>query len=147
MFPEIDRLPCTQQQSAVVNTQAHGLGGECCADMGWHVVITFVVVQVTSTPAVWSARSSSVLRHHGIHPGLQIFQDPWIGVFIDGEAAAGVQAGEMHHPGHQTGLVHPLIQLSVQGGETRSVRVDLQLRQQLIQRHAMRPASLSLARP
>ena len=48
MLPEIDRLPGAQEQSAVVNTQAHGLGGECCADMGWHVAITFVVVQVTA---------------------------------------------------------------------------------------------------
>ena len=53
----------------------------------------------------------------------------------------------MHHPGDQSGLVHALIQLLVQGGETRSVRVDLQLRQQLIQRHGMGPVALSLARP
>ena len=147
MLPEIDRLPGAQEQSSVVNTQAHGLGGECCADMGWHVVITFVVVQVTATSTVWSARPSSVLRHHGIHPGRQVFEDPWIGILIDGQAAAGVQAGEMHHPGDQSGLVHALIQLLVQGGETRSARFDLQLRQQLIQRHAMGPVALSLARP
>ena len=82
-----------------------------------------------------------------MHPGRQIFQDPWIGIFIDGEAAAGVQAGEMYYPCHQSGLVHALIQLLVQGGKTWSLRVDLQLRQQLIQRHAMGPAVLSLARP
>ena len=146
MLPEIDRLPGAQEHSAVVNTQAHGLGGERCADMGWHVVITFVVVQVTATSTVRSARPSAVLRHHGIHPGRQIFQDPWIGIFIDGEAAAGVQAGEMHHAVDQSGLAHALIQLLVQGSEARSVCVDLQVRQPLIQRHAMAFAAFSLAR-
>jgi hypothetical protein len=114
--------------------------------MGRHIVIPFVVVQVPTTMSVWATRSGSVLRHHRVHPCGQILEHPRISILINGEAATGVQAREVHHSNVQSGLEHQLIQLVVERGETWSVSVDLQFIQHLSQRHPTGSSAASLAR-
>ena len=68
MLPEIHRLPGAQQQATVLNAERHGLAGECRSDVRRHVVIAFIVVEVTATLTLGICWPSPVLRDNSLHP-------------------------------------------------------------------------------
>jgi hypothetical protein len=69
-----------------LNTQVQGLTRQSGADMGWHVIGTFVVMDVWTT--FWN---------HIRHPSLEVLKNSWIGILVNGEAGACVEACEMQH--------------------------------------------------
>ena len=81
--------------------------------MGRHVVVTLVIVQVAGALAVAVQGTTAILRNHGIHPGLEILEHPGIGVLVDGQTAAGVQAAQMQHAPLDSGGTDPAVELPV----------------------------------
>jgi hypothetical protein len=86
VLPEVNGLPSSQNKTTALNTQVQGLARQGGADVGWHVIGTFVVVEVRTT--FW---------HHIRHPSLEVLKNPWIGILINREAGACVKAGEMQY--------------------------------------------------
>jgi hypothetical protein len=120
-----------------IDAQGEGLGGECRTDVGGHVVITLVIVQIGAALAVAVQGTAAILRDHRIHPGLQIRQNPGIGVLIDGQTAAGVQAAQVQHaPLHASGT-NPTVEFPVERGEAWAVGRNLDLVQVLLHRSAL----------
>ena len=89
-----------------LRAEAQGLAGERRSDVGRHVISSFVVMEITAV--FWNGIG---------HPCIQVLQHPWIGVLVDGEAGAGVQAGEMQNALVQTRAADPGVQLPVQSGD------------------------------
>ena len=91
VFPEVDGLPGAEHQLAVLKAEAQAGTGESGADVGWHVIGPLVVVAVGAQRALAADRPCALPRHQSPQVGRQVSQHPGIGVFIDGEGAAGVQ--------------------------------------------------------
>jgi hypothetical protein len=89
-----------------LNTQAQGLARQGGADVGRHVIGTFVVMDVRTT--FW---------HHIRHPSLEVLKNPWISILINREAGACVEAGEMQHTLVQSSGPQPSIQRPIDTGE------------------------------
>ncbi len=135
MFPEVHRLPHAQQESSLIHTQGHRLRRQRSADVSRHVIWTLVIVPIAVTPTVPICRTPTILRNNRFHPGRQVLKHPGVSVFIDGQARAGVQTGEVQHTLIETGASNPGIELLIQSGETRSRRSQLQDMQTLHQIH------------
>jgi hypothetical protein len=89
-----------------LNTQVQGLARQGGADVGWHVIGTFVVMDVWTT-----------FGHHIRHPSLEVLKNPWIRILIDSEAGACMQACEMQHTLVQASGTQPCIQGLIDTGE------------------------------
>jgi len=144
MLPEIHRLPLSEHQTTVVHAQRQGLTGESSADMGRHVVIAFIVVEVTAALAIAIAWTFAVIGNNRLHPGVEVFENPRIGVFVDGEAGARVQTGEMQHPQLNVSAADPAVELFVQAREALAWSGDHQLIQNLVHGHVVGSLSLVL---
>jgi hypothetical protein len=86
VLPEVNGLPSSQNQTTILNTQAQGLARQGGADVGWHVIGTFVVMDVWTT-----------FGHHIRHPSLEVLKNPRIRILINREAGACVEACEIQH--------------------------------------------------
>ena len=86
VFPDVHVLPGAQQQLSSTDAQAEGLAGQCCSDMGRHVIRSFVVMQITAV--FWNG-----IRH----PCIKVLQNPWISVLIDRQACTGVQTRQVQN--------------------------------------------------
>jgi hypothetical protein len=106
VLPEVYGLPSSQYQATILNTQAQGLARQGGADVGWHVIGAFVVMDIRTT--FW---------HHIRHPSLEVLKNPWIGILINREAGACVEAGEMQHTLVQSSGPQPSIQRPIDTGE------------------------------
>ena len=106
MFPEVHGLPGAQQQLASTHAQAEGLAGECCSDVGRHVIGSFVVMEITAV--FWNGIG---------HPCIEVLQHPWIRVLIDREAGAGVQTCEVQHALVEARAPDPGVQSCIETGE------------------------------
>ena len=106
MLPEVHGLPGAQQQLSSTDAQAEGLAGECCSDMGRHVIRSFVVMEIAAV--FWNG-----IRH----PCIQVLQNPWISVLVDREACARVQAREVQYALVKACVADPGVQPTVQTGE------------------------------
>ena len=124
VLPEIDRLPGAQGKSSRFDAEAEGLTGERRADVGGHVIGAFVVVAVPTG-----------FGHDDPHPIGEILKNPRIGVFIDGEAGTGVQAGEMQHSLPDGRVGQPLVDAAIEAGESLPRGLELQVVQNLLQCH------------
>ena len=135
VLPEVNRLPDTEQKSALVNTQRHRLSCKRCSDVSRHVIRPFIIVliRVALSPAI--SRPKTILRNNRLHPRRQITQHTWIGIFIDGQACTGVQTSQMQHALLQAALCNPGIQALVQAEEARPLGCQLQNMQMLNQLH------------
>ena len=81
-----------------------------------------------------------------IHPARQILQHSWIGVFVDRETGAGVEAGEMQSTLADARAGQPPVDHRVQPREPFAARRNVQLvpdHCQLIC-HGSRPGSINL---
>ena len=124
MLPEVNGLPGAQQQLPPADAQVQGLAGERGSDVGRHVISSFVVVEITAV--FWNGIG---------HPCIQVLQHPWIGVLVDGEAGAGVQAGEMQNALVQPRAADPGVQPPVQPGEAPPRGLNCDLMQDLLHTH------------
>ena len=106
MFPEVHGLPGAQQQFSSNHAQAEGLAGECCSDVGRHVIGSLVVMEITAV--FWNGIG---------HPCIQVFQHPWIRVLIDRETGAGVQTCEVQDSLVEACAADPGIQPAIETGE------------------------------
>jgi hypothetical protein len=86
VLPEVNGLPSSQNKTTALNTQVQGLARQGGADVGWHVIGTFVVMDVWTT-----------FGHHIRHPSLEVLKNPRIRILINGEAGACMEACEMQH--------------------------------------------------
>ena len=132
VLPEVHRLPGAKEQLSVLNAQGQRLTGQRGADVCGHVVVAFVLMPITGSVALAVERASAVLGNGGIHPGVQVVEDPWIGVFINGEAGAGVQTGEVHHAQMNSTTADPGVEFFVEPGESCPRGADHQLMKHLI---------------
>ena len=80
VFTQINPLPGAHQQFALADGNGQIVTNQTGFDVGRHVVGPFVSMQVIRR----------VLRHHLVEMALQIRTHCWVGIFIDGEAGAGV---------------------------------------------------------
>lgn len=133
MFPEIDGLPCSQHQTAAVEAQLKTGAGEGRADMGRHVVLSFIVVHIGAQGTLATEGPNPFLGHQGLEIGRQVLQHPGISIFIDGEGAAGVQATDERLPRTQTTGADLPIEGCGEIGEPFPARVHLQMAQKLLQ--------------
>ena len=92
-------------------------------------------MQVAPALTIRSLGTSTILWNNRVHPGRQILQHPWVGVFVDGEAAAGVETGEMQNPGVDASGRQPLIQLWIEARETLAMGLERELLQHLLHGH------------
>jgi hypothetical protein len=88
--------------------------------MGGHVVVAFIVMQVTGAFAITVDRAFAVLRHKGIHPCLQVLENTRVSVFVDRQAGAGMQTGQVQHTLCDAGSSDPSVQRFVQPREARA---------------------------
>ena len=105
----------------MINAEGYGLTCQCCSDVGWHIIITFVVMGIETTPAFTIDRTFSVLWYDSVHPGLQVFEYAWIGILIDCEAGAGVQTSEMQHACFDGRFGDQVVQAFVESCKPRAV--------------------------
>ena len=130
VLPEVHGLPGAKQQLPSTDAQAEGLAGQCCSDMGRHVIRSFVGMEI---PAVF---------RNGIgHPRIKVLQHPWISVLVDGEACTGVQTREVQNGLVEARAADPGIQPTVQTGESFPRGLDRNLMQDLLHSHHSRAFS------
>jgi hypothetical protein len=127
MLPQVNPLPHPEEQSAAFHAEGHGLGGECRTDVGRHVVVALVVVEVAGAVALAILRTEAILWDHGIHPCRQIAQHPGVSVLVDRQACAGVHARQVQHAQVDAGGCDPAVELLVEADEALPMRGDLQL--------------------
>jgi hypothetical protein len=132
VLPQVNPLPNPKEQFPAIKTQRQGLGGEGRTDVGRHVVVTLVIVSIAGALAVAVEGTTTILRDHRIHPGLQIRQNPGIGVLIDGQAAAGVQAAQVQHASLHASGTNPVVEFPVQAAEAWAVGRNLDCVQVLL---------------
>ena len=90
---------------------------------------------IETTPAFAIDRTFSVLWYDSIHPGLQVFEYAWIGILVDCETGAGVQASEMQHPCFDGRFGDQVVQAFVESCKPRAVGWHLKLAKVLFQGH------------
>ena len=132
VFPQVDALPHTHQQAAVLDAQAQGLAGQGRADVGGHVVIALVVMGVANPVAKAIGGAIAVLGNQRLHPGGQVVQHPRVRVLVDRQAGAGVQAAQVQHAQVDARCRNPLVELAIEPGETLALGAYLQLMQGLL---------------
>jgi len=95
VLPEVHGLPGAEQEAPLLKAQAQAGGREGGADVGWHVVGAFVVMAPGPQLALATQGSHPRRRYQGPQEGGQVLQHPGISVFVDGEAAAGMQGNQV----------------------------------------------------
>lgn len=133
VLPEIDGLPGAEQQPPASERQGEGGAGEGRADVGGHVIGTFVVMAIGAQIAPAADRSHALLGHEGLQVSGQIDQHPRVSVFVDGERAGGVQTGQVGQAGGQTTGSDLAINGGADVGEALAAGVKAELVQALAQ--------------
>lgn len=80
MFPKINSLPCAERQFAIGNGDAEIHRRQCCADMSWHIVVTFARV---------TKEGIAVGNEPGEKP-FEITANFRVGIFLDQKRGGGV---------------------------------------------------------
>ena len=135
VLPEVDPLPGAQEQASFIDAETEGLTGQCRADVGRHVVKTLIVVAITVAMACGGHGAAAILGDNRIHPALQVLKHSGIGVFVNGQAGARVQTGQMQHSPLQSRASQPGVQSFIESGEAAAWCGDLQLFETLIEGH------------
>lgn len=143
MLPEVNGLPGAEQQAAPLKAQAQARAGEGRADVGRHVIRSFIVMHVGAQGALAAQRPHALGWHQGLQEGREVDQHPGIGIFVDREGATGVKAGEHRQACAEPGCTNFLIETRGEVGEALAPSRDLQMAEPLLQ-HGSRPGPSQL---